>query len=135
VKAAPHLAVCFVGAALVVALVLSPVNTYLLNDFEPAWGRGGSTQVYWWVALLWAPFALATVGLGAAAARPRVRVAPPISVGAGAAFAAISMTGSAFLDRASAVVPDVVAAIWYLGVPAGIGYTLARWGITSGADL
>jgi hypothetical protein len=68
-----HLALLFSGAAVLVALVLAPVSVYVFGQYERAWGKGGSTQVLWWVSIGWGVVALLSAAVGAAVACYRFR--------------------------------------------------------------
>ena len=76
----------FTASALLFAIVGAPVSVYVAGMFEPAWGRGPSTQVLWWIAFGWAVAAVFLCGLGAAAARPTQTVGALFPIATGLAF-------------------------------------------------
>lgn len=82
------IAVYFAGTILVLLLLWSTVSVYMLDQYERAWGRGGSVQVLWMLSVTVALLTLFSSGLGAKAAFPQ-RHAPAIA----SALAALLFVG------------------------------------------
>src|ERR1700678_841043 len=98
-KSWAYFSIQFTGAALAFALVAAPVSVYLFGEYEPAWGKGGSTQVLWWIAIGWALIGIFSSAIGAAAARRPSRVPKLLSLTAGAVFFPITYELIAWLAR------------------------------------
>jgi len=122
-----HLALLFSGAAVAVALVVAPISVYVFGQYEHAWGKGGSTQVLWWVSIGWGFLALFSVAIGAAAAQRSGRVPTFLALLAGAAFLPASLFLMAAFDRSILTLLPPIGIGWLLVGPAIVGFCLARW--------
>jgi hypothetical protein len=106
----------FGAAVLFVFLAAAAVSIYRFDQYEPAWGRGGSLQVEAWLALVGALIAAGSFGISSAALR-RAH-APIAAVVLGVACACVFVAACWFLNAPAAEAGVYTAFALLVGMPA-----------------
>ena len=119
-------ALYFAGGLLASALLLSTLSVYAFDQYEPAWGRGGSVQVEWWISCGAAICALFSVGVAVRWLTPARSVGSTAAFVSGVAFVFLTIATSWLLTQLQ--VPDSrsLVLLWILLGPAFLGVAVAR---------
>jgi hypothetical protein len=104
--------------------IASAVAIYGFNSYEPAWGKGGSVQISWWLSFGAALLVLVGAGAGAKlAGNGRVARAKTVAI-TGVSFALLSITVFWLLSIVEFAYSYILVFPWFVLVPAFIGYYL-----------
>ena len=121
-----RIAVYFAGGLLVPMLLWSTISVYGFDQYERAWGHGGSVQVLWALSLASATGALASVGTAVRWLAPKRSVSGPVAFAAGIAFFLVSAAGVWLLGLFDGGISGPPALLWFIAGPAVLSVALAR---------
>jgi hypothetical protein len=119
-------------SVLAVFAIASTIAIYGFDGYEPAWGKGGSVQVAWWMSLAAAIIVLFGSGVGALLAGKDNVTKPWVVAVTGVAFAFLSIVVFWLLSASGFEYAHLYVIPWFLLVPAYVGYLLV-WPSSGGA--
>jgi hypothetical protein len=117
-------ALTFASTVLVMLIAWFTVSVYGLGQYEPAWGRGGTVQVGWWLSAGVALAALVSSGMGASLAGRERTVSRVAAVITAAGYVGVSYWMLLLLSRFGA--PRLLSALWVIVLPGVCTYVLTR---------
>jgi hypothetical protein len=117
-------AVVFAAAVWVAVTLVGAVSIYGFGQYELAWGRGASLQVYTWIAtgVAFASCFGAGVGFRLGGSAPGA----PGAVAAGLVALVLSVGALALVTYPNDLAPLYLGAAFFL-LPAVVAYARARW--------
>jgi hypothetical protein len=119
-------ALYFAAGLLASALLLSTLSVYAFDQYEPAWGRGGSVQVEWWVSSGAAICALFSVSLVTWWLAPNHAVSSAVALASGVAFVLLTIGAFWLLGRLQIGSSHSFVLLWIFVGPAILGAAVAR---------
>jgi hypothetical protein len=119
-------ALYFVAGLLASALFLSTLSVYAFDQYEPAWGRGGSVQVEWWVSSGVAICALFSVAIATGWLAPNRSVHSAAALASGVVFVLLTIAVFWLLGRLQVRGSRSFVLLWVFVAPAILGLAVAR---------
>ncbi len=119
-------AVYFTAGLLLTMLLWSTISVYVLDQYERAWGHGGSVQVLWWLSILGAIAALFGAGSGAHLLAPHRTISARVAFISGVTFLPVSAAIVWLLGVTDGRVPGPIVLLWFFLGPAALGGALGR---------
>ena len=121
-----RIATFFSGAIFVVLVGVAFIGTYYLDEYEAAWGRGASFQVWLWLSLFAWLLSFFGALIGARIAGPRRHLANWIAIVLGVSFLAVTILGSYISPDYSSDIGGLLLTLWFLVVPGAISFSAVR---------
>ena len=120
-----RVAVYFALGLLVPMLLWSTISVYVLDQYEHAWGHGGSVQVLWALSLAAAVAALTSVGVAVRWLAPRRSVSGTAAFTTGIVFFVVSAAAVWLLGLFDGRISAPPALLWFIVGPAVVSVGLA----------
>jgi len=119
-------AVYFTAGLLLTMLSWSTISVYVFDQYERAWGHGGSVQVLWWLSILGAIAAFFGAGSAVHWLAPHRTVSARVAFISGVAFLPVSAAIVWLLGLTDGRVPGPIALLWFFVGPAALGVSVVR---------
>jgi hypothetical protein len=121
-----HFALYFAGGIVAPMLLWSTVSVYAFDQYERAWGHGGSVQVLWALSLAAGIAALFSVATALRWAAPRRIVSSMVAFSSGVSFFLVSAFVAWALGLYQGSVSGPTMLLWFIAGPALVSALLVR---------
>jgi hypothetical protein len=112
---------------LLLSMLLAPtISVYGFNEYEPAWGHGGSVQVLWWLSIGVAVCALFSVAIAVSWLAPGRSMSASAAFVSGVVFSLITILGMWIIARFITDIPGLIGLLWAFIGPAVLGVGVMR---------